>query len=301
MKRITSIKILPDNSREVLPEFSEEFPYICSRAEIDRYFGSFVPWHWHDAVELFYIESGELEYSTPNAKLVFPTGTGGLINSGVLHMTRPLPESDETIQLLHLFDPMLISGSQGGRIAEKYVIPLLTSGCEIIPIGPEHSLLDILRKSFDLDEQERGFELRMRSMLSDIWLQLADMATAETTDNVVPKSNDKLKHMMVFVHQHYSERIRVSDLANAVFSSERECYRLFHDLLHCSPLEYITNYRLQLAGDMLKHQDESITHIAQSCGFGTSSHFGKIFAEHFGCSPREYRRIWQDRDRKRHK
>lgn len=297
MRKITSIEIHPDNSQEIIPNFTDEFPYRCSRAEINRYSGKFVPWHWHNAVELFYIESGELEYITPNASMIFPAGTGGFVNSGILHMTRPRANSNETVQLLHLFDPVLISGSQGGRIAEKYVIPMLTSGCEIIPIGEDNQLLDTLQKSFLLDEHERGFELHIRSLLSYIWLQIESIAAGQRKDFAMIKANDKLKHMMVYVHQHYPERIHVSDLAQAVYSSERECYRLFHDLLHCSPLEYITSYRLQIAGDMLKHKDVTITHIAQCCGFGTSSHFGKIFAKHFGCSPREYRMIWQNRDR----
>lgn len=50
---------------ESLPGFSSDFPYIASRAELDKYPGQFVPWHWHQAVELFFIESGSLEYYTP--------------------------------------------------------------------------------------------------------------------------------------------------------------------------------------------------------------------------------------------
>ena len=49
--------------------FSADFPYIATRAELDKYTEPFVPWHWHSSVELFYMESGALEYTTPNGKL----------------------------------------------------------------------------------------------------------------------------------------------------------------------------------------------------------------------------------------
>lgn len=294
MKRVTEIEIMPGSSREIIPDFSREFPYTLSRAEISRYFNSHVPWHWHSAAELFYIESGDLEYVTPNARMLFPQGAGGFINSGVLHMTRA--RSDKTVQLLHLFEPALISGAQDGAIAEKYVLPLLTSGCEIIPIAPEHPLMDAIRASFLLDESEWGFELNVRAALSGIWLQLAKIAAETSTGARLPKENEKLKRMMVYVHQHYAEKLCVADLAAAAYCCERECYRLFQKHLHCSPLEYITSYRLQTACDMLRHENASITGVCHSCGYETSSHFGKVFAAHFGCTPREYRRKWQDRD-----
>lgn len=303
MKQITSIEILPASKQEILPGFSESFPHIMSRAEINQYSGSCVPWHWHKAIELFYIESGELEYNTPGKRMVFPAGSGGLVNSGVLHMTRPQANTTATAQLLHLFDPEFISGTPDGRIAEKYVLPLLESGCEIIPLYPDNAgkLLDLLQLSFRLDENQHGYELELRARLSDIWLQIAQMAVPARHEANPAKSSNRLKRMMVYVHDHYPEHIHISDLAAASFSSERDCYRLFHDYLHCSPLEYIVSFRLQKACEMLRYRNDSITAVAQACGFGTSSHFGKRFAESFGCTPRQFRKHWQDRDKNSHK
>ena len=39
-------------------------------------------------MELFYVESGVVEYYIPKGKAVFPAGSGGLVNSNVLHMTK---------------------------------------------------------------------------------------------------------------------------------------------------------------------------------------------------------------------
>ena len=64
-------------------------------AELDKYVGKSVPWHWHKAVELFYMESGALEYHTPKGKLVFPAGSGGFVNSNVLHRTRALSHTEQ--------------------------------------------------------------------------------------------------------------------------------------------------------------------------------------------------------------
>ena len=80
MQKIRQIEFEAGSREERLPGFAPDFPYIATRAELDRYAERFVPWHWHRAVELFYMESGSLEYETPAGRMVFPKGSGGFVN-----------------------------------------------------------------------------------------------------------------------------------------------------------------------------------------------------------------------------
>ena len=95
---------------------------------------------------------------------------------------------------------------------------------------------------------------------------------------------------MIYVHQHYSEKLVISQLASAVFLSERECFRIFQECLHMTPMQYIQNYRLQMACQMLAETRASVTEISHACGLGSSSsYFGKVFREYMNCTPGEYR------------
>ena len=67
MKTIRTIELSGSTRQERLPGFAEDFPYIASWAETGQYNGGMVPWHWHPAVELFYMYSGSLVYETPQA------------------------------------------------------------------------------------------------------------------------------------------------------------------------------------------------------------------------------------------
>ena len=138
MKIIRSIEYHTGTQEEKLPDFNPDFPYIYSRAELDYYRESFVPWHWHKAVELFYIESGEITYHTPNGTFTFPAGSGGFVNSNVLHMTTFRLHREKNVQLLHIFDPVFIAGNQGSLIEQRYVMPLVTDPrLEIISLSPD--------------------------------------------------------------------------------------------------------------------------------------------------------------------
>ena len=109
-------------------------------------------------------------------------------------------------------------------------------------------------------------------------------------------TNDKVKLMMVYIHEHFAEKISIPELAAAAFLSERECFRIFHDCLHMTPVEYMKNYRLQAACQMLAKGQEPVTSISHACGLGSSSYFGKVFREYMGCTPMEYRCKWQNND-----
>lgn len=303
MKSIQEIKFHTGTREELLPGFSNDFPYIASRAELDRYIGRFVPWHWHRTVELFYMESGTLEYYTPRGKWVFPAGSGGMLNANVLHMTKAVSREEQNIQLLHIFDASFLAGERGGRIGQKYIFPLASAGqIEMIPLFPgnpaQEDALRLLRESFRLRSDGFGYEMKLRNILSELWLMLFSQAEFVPGEKGEPgRDNDKVKRMMVYIHEHYPEKISVSEVAAAAFLSERECFRVFRRCLHMTPVEYIKSYRLQMACQMLADGGEPVTSVSYACGLGSSSYFGKVFREYAGCTPTEYRAKWRDSDR----
>lgn len=303
MQIVHSIQLHSGTNEENLPGFTPEFPYIASRAELDHYRDFFVPWHWHKAVELFYMESGEIRYHTPNGTAIFPADSGGMVNSNVLHMTEMLSRTEKNIQYLHIFDPALIAGAYGSLIGEKYVTPFISaSQLELIRLTPDEpeqaEILAMIRQAFRLDENEFGYEIRLREALSQIWLKLLKVSSSALQSEAASdrKTDDKIKTIMIYIRDHISEKISVRDLANSAFLSERECYRVFQSCLHTTPTEYVTSCRMQMACRMLAETRESVTAVGHACGLGSSSYFGKTFKEHTGYTPLEYRRKWQDND-----
>ena len=294
--RITrNLEFQTGSKEEKLPYETTDFPYVASQAELDDYREPFVPWHWHNAIELFYMESGQLKYHTPNETMVFSAGWAGMVNSNVLHMTEIQTHKEKNIQLLHIFEPKLLAGDHGSRIEQKYIMPIITSSqIEIIPLSPKVSeqavVIDLIRRV--LSEEEFGYEIKIREALSQIWLHLFQICSPILRDKtpVANRTDDKIKRMMVHIHEHYSEKISIPELAEVAFLSERE--------LHMTPVEYIKSYRIQRARQMLADTQTPITEIGYACGLGNPSYFGRIFRELTGYTPLEYRRKWQNRDKK---
>lgn len=302
MNHVHGIQYKIETKEELFPDFGPDFPYTCSYVEFDRCIGGQIPWHWHKEIELFYIEKGTLEYDTPGGKAVFPEGSGGMVNSNILHATKSLDPKKDTIQLDHIFDSSLISGQHGNLLDQKYILPFTDSPqAELLSFYPRSSkekrLLKLLRDSFFLSPDEFGYEILLRSALSKLWCLMLSVSQP-FLDQHKPRneSDQKIKSMMQFVQEHYAEKLTVPQIAFASYISERECYRLFRQNLCMTPLEYVKGFRIRQACRMLSDPSLPISYIGQACGLGSSSYFGKIFRETMGCTPKEYRRRWQNPD-----
>lgn len=303
MEIIRTIRLSSVTRQEDLPDFASDFPYRFSCSEPGSFPGGQVPWHWHPALELFYLQSGQLVYETPAETRTFAAGSGGLVNGNVLHSTRVMA-GEPAVQLIHLFEPSLLGGSPGSRIGQKYLLPITAdASLELLPLDPadprQAAVLEKLKASFALDREAFGYELRLRAVLSDLWLDFLALPRTGTASGA--RSDEKCKAMMAYLHEHAAESLRIGQIAAAGCCSEREAYRTFQECLHTTPLNYLQNVRLQNACEQLTAGRRSITEIAAECGFSSLSYFGRVFRRAFGCTPAEYRAKWQDRTNLRQK
>lgn len=78
MRQVQGVEFKEGSQEELLPGFGAAFPYIATCAQMDQYREPMAPWHWHRTVELFYMRSGTLEYTTPGGNRCFLKGPGDL-------------------------------------------------------------------------------------------------------------------------------------------------------------------------------------------------------------------------------
>jgi AraC-like DNA-binding protein len=100
----------------------------------------------------------------------------------------------------------------------------------------------------------------------------------------------RLRQVFDYVRSHLSESIKVSDMARYAHLSEAHFAREFKRTLGETPLEYVTRCRVEQAQRLLKHGDLKVGEIANRVGLRNASHFAKVFREHVGMTPSQYRR-----------
>lgn len=92
------------------------------------------------------------------------------------------------------------------------------------------------------------------------------------------------------MHEQPAHRWTLQMLAERAGMSRTIFASRFKAAVGSSPMEYLTRWRMLLAGDRLKNTDESVSEIATSLGYESESAFSKAFRRTMGRSPRQYAR-----------
>lgn len=91
------------------------------------------------------------------------------------------------------------------------------------------------------------------------------------------------------VEQYYATPVTLPELAFLSGRSLSSFKRDFQQTYNESPAQWIRNKRLELAKQMLQQTAIPVTEICYSIGFENVSHFSRIFKDHYGFPPTQYR------------
>ncbi|HEX4230355.1 MAG TPA: AraC family transcriptional regulator [Bryobacteraceae bacterium] len=92
------------------------------------------------------------------------------------------------------------------------------------------------------------------------------------------------------MHDGPAHRWTLQELAERAGMSRSSFALKFKETVGESPMEYLTHWRMLLAGDKLENSSDSISVIALSLGYESDSAFSTAFKRVMGCSPRQYSR-----------
>lgn len=280
-------------SKELQPHGSLEFPCAgYSSFHTDRQ-EDVILWHWHEEIEIVYIEEGQLNVKIPSNAFLLEKGDCMVINSNVLHYAATATECK--LRSL-VFSQALITGNEDSVFAKKYMQPLLTCNhfrYYFIKAGSNESVTDRFNRAFEALAQDcYGYEFTVRENLSRICLFLYGEFNPRTDMQNVPLNQDNLRirKMLAYIHKNFAEDISLSEISGAAGISERESLRCFKKTIQLSPIQYLLKYRVMQGAEMLlENPADSISEIATLCGFDSPSNFAKIFKRFYNCTPREYR------------
>jgi AraC-like DNA-binding protein len=92
------------------------------------------------------------------------------------------------------------------------------------------------------------------------------------------------------MHDDPAHRWTLQELGKRAGMSRSTFALKFKKTVGASPMEYLTRWRMLLAGDKLANSSDPISVIAPSLGYESESAFSTAFKRVMGCSPRQYSR-----------
>ena len=92
------------------------------------------------------------------------------------------------------------------------------------------------------------------------------------------------------IHDGVNTPWTVESLAEAAGMSRSAFAARFKELLGQTPLEYVTEWRMQKAMRLLQERDKKLIDVARSVGYESDAAFSKAFKRVVGANPGEYRK-----------
>jgi AraC-like DNA-binding protein len=98
-----------------------------------------------------------------------------------------------------------------------------------------------------------------------------------------------ISHALSLLHADPGYDWTVSQLATHTSQSRSNFSRRFVELIGESPMRYLTNWRMQLASQLLSSSNQRVSEIAEGVGYASQAAFSRVFQRTFGNSPSGYR------------
>lgn len=285
-----------ENKMETTLHGTEDFPLAIYETVLKKNILGFVDWHWHNELQFCFITSGKVNFTVNSFSTDLEKGSGIFINSGILHTSKPL--TDDAAYVCIDVSPVIISGFSGSIIEKKYISPYIDNNSfiyEILNIDKNQSILEKLQKIYSINKEKSfGYEIETISILTICWKELlqtrlSSSSTSETETYI------RLKQILSYIHEHYNEKLSLSDLSDEVHLCPSECCRYFKKRMNRTIFEYLNDYRLtQSTKPLIERPDISISQIAYEHGFASTSYYIEKFKNKTGSTPLAYRKAFQN-------
>lgn len=265
-------------------------PYLTS-----AYYPRSASYHAHPELQLTFILEGFGKRIIGNKVSQFEPGDMVFIGSNVPHIWISDPVFYEEDSMLRskaitvyidpkIFQQMFDSVKEMNGIKE--MIDQAAKGINIF--GETRN--QIANKLIDLCSKE-GFE-KIQGLL-----EIMHLISISSEKNLIDmdihldvvKQSDRLVDVVKFMKKNLQEQITLQQVADIACMTIQSFCRFFKSRTKKTFSEYLLDLRISHACKLLIELDRPISDVANLCGFISHSHFCRVFKQHIGKSPYQYR------------
>lgn len=256
------------------------------------------PAHWHTNPEIIMPTENIYTVECYNQIITLREGDIVLICPGCIH-TLYAPEKGRRIIFQADINPLRFM---------KEIETLVTIISPLIVITPEDfpSIYDKVKsllleiKNEYLSSYTSFSEVSIYSKTLEIITLIGRSRAAagmETPSPDAPRKQEEYIEKFIeicnYISAHCSDELNLEAVASMSGFSKFYFSRLFKQFTNVSFYKYVNQKRIEKAAEMLTEPNISITNVALSCGFESLSSFIRMFKIVKGCTPTEFRNMYQ--------
>lgn len=289
MKNYSNINLNSDLS-ENIPYNNPEFPASIKKLQLSNYLNFRGVSHWHNDLEFILVLDGQMSYDVNGHHISMQKGEGIFVNSQCFHYSYSNTHTECNFICI-LLSPSLFPTNE--YFLNNFFNPLIQNihfpYQKLTPTITWHNIIlhDLWTLYENTANKIQPFLIieKFAHILSILFENM------NVTSNYNENADDisSLTAMIGYVQKNYPRKIFLKDISTAGNCCKTKCSCLFQKYLSTSPVLYLNNYRLEKSVFLLKNTTMSITEIAYTCGFSSTSYFCELFHKNYSITPKAYR------------
>lgn len=277
--------------REKAKRGTVDFPFEHYTMKNKDNYNNMAEPHWHPEIEICYVTKGEIVVTVSDERYILKPNDIFFINPEELHSITPnvLPVEYHAA----VFSASLFEFKETHFFEENFTEPLkqraLIFPRLITKAHPFYNQIEhYLTLIFTLHTTSKP--LIFSDLIGLFTLLLENSLMSRQAENLTDKHSDDIKLCINYIEKNYTEKIKLSELADLVHMSSNYFCNYFKNYTGMSPFTHINYIRIKKATSLLLKSSDSIVNIAENCGFENVSFFTRKFKEIMGCTPSVYRK-----------
>ena len=237
--------------------------------------------HWHTSIEIFAVLEGHLEFFMNKEEYPLKAGEQMIINSNEIHSIRAV-EKNKTVVL-----QIPLKQFENYFTAQRFI--RFRSQDEAADV----KLASLIKKLYKVyTARDVGYEFRTMSLFYEIMYMLVkNYRLTEVHEKEIRHSRrlDALSKITTYMREHYTEELKLSEMANLFGYSDAYLSRMFKKYAKINFKTYLQEIRMSYAYRELMNTEKTVSQIALDNGFASSRAFSREFQKKYNRLPSEVR------------
>ncbi|MHC1748977.1 MAG: AraC family ligand binding domain-containing protein [Cellulosilyticaceae bacterium] len=182
-------------------------------------------------------------------------------------------------------------GFNGAKASHYIEKTHLSIESPILQAGTDNLLEDQLTAMVHCLNLPSNRDLLLLSHLYSIFYTIIEnnQNLLHTESSVTASPKEYVVSAITYIEHNFFRNITITDISKYLNVDRSYLHKLFKQYLGTSPQQFLINYRIERACQLLQNEFLLVGHIAASVGYSDALLFSKIFKKYKGISPSEYR------------
>lgn len=256
------------------------------------------PWHFHDQYELIYIAKGEGQGFVADSMTSYHNEHLFFLGKNVPHYLKSQEifsdtrKKERTTGVIIQFESSFMDYAIGNYPELRTIQKLLEKASRGILIDCKNNESLVLGMRYAPKAKDVNCIINLLHILD----LMAHDKTARPlgsplySNDFSPFSENRLQKVLSYLQLHYTESLKLNDIANLVAMNATAFCRFFKEKTGSTLWDYVFELRIAFASKLLMDENLDITQVALECGFNTTAQFNKIFKRIKKITPTEHRK-----------